>query len=137
MSPCPKYLLHLVETDGAIVSSSQSETPAQPGLDRRKRDVDQTGPTRPIATMPAITVVVDTLACACTIMKPTPVEATISSAPTSDCQPRPAATRSPATIEGIEAGSRTSVDDPAMAGSEHARGLDAGAARRSARRDRR
>ena len=59
--------------------------------------------------MPAITVGVETLACACTIMKPTPAAATINSAPTSDCQPRPAATRKPATIEGTEAGSSTST----------------------------
>ena len=37
------------------------------------------------------------------------VEATMSSAPMSDCQPRPALMRSPATMEGMEAGSRTSV----------------------------
>ena len=37
------------------------------------------------------------------------LDATISSAPTSDCQPRPALIRRPATIDGIDAGSSTSV----------------------------
>ena len=38
-----------------------------------------------------------------------PLEATISSAPTSDCQARPELIRNPATMEGTEAGSRTPV----------------------------
>ena len=38
-----------------------------------------------------------------------PLEATISSAPISDCQPSPALTRTPATSDGTEAGSSTSV----------------------------
>ncbi len=38
-----------------------------------------------------------------------PLEATMSSAPTSDCQPSPALMRSPATIDGTDAGSSTST----------------------------
>ena len=48
-------------------------------------------------------------ACGSDKPKPTPLEATISSAPTSDCQPSPAEMRSPATMEGTAAGSSTSV----------------------------
>jgi hypothetical protein len=65
-------------------------------------------PTSPIAIMPLITVDVEMLSCACTIMKPTPVDATISSAPIRDCHPSPADTLKPAVIDDTEDGSSTS-----------------------------
>src|SRR5206468_10725097 len=65
-------------------------------------------PTMPIAIMPDITIEVLMLACPLTRTYPIPLEATINSAPTSDCQPRPALTRNPATIDRTDAGRSTS-----------------------------
>ena len=52
-----------------------------------------------------------------------PDDTTMSSAPISDCQPSPALTRSPETIEGSAPGSSTSRHDAQAARAERARCL--------------
>src|ERR1043166_3220210 len=69
-----------------------------------------------------------------------PLEATMSSAPMSDCQPRPALTRRPATMEGTEAGSSTSVtirrcEAPSMRAASMRRGSGGVRAWHARRRD--
>src|SRR5436189_5363 len=53
-----------------------------------------------------------------------PLDATISSAPTSDCHPSPALMRNPATIDGTDAGEQYFGDHSPMTRTECLRRLD-------------